>query len=114
MKHFYLNLLPLKKLSVHGNEKKTLLALFAFSFLTIVATAQTQPITQYVLFAGAGGAGTAVPPSPGYTVQLASGASVQGGIIGSVVLVNTTGNATVSGTVNSGGKVTFGNNNTII
>src|SRR4051812_35937839 len=81
-------------------RKRTICFLSAMLFFGSIANAQSQ-ISQYVLFGST-------------SVVLASGSSVQGGKVGSSALISTTGSATFTGDLNSGGKVTFGNNNTVI
>ncbi|HOS48933.1 MAG TPA: S8 family serine peptidase, partial [Bacteroidia bacterium] len=73
-------------------------------------------ITNYVLFSGNGtvpGATSSVPASPGYAVQLFSSTTINGGWIGSNVLVKSTGSSTMTGSIRSGGTVVLANSNTI-
>ncbi len=87
------------------------------SLLSIHAGAQQLNITDFVLFGGngncPGGPGQSVAPSPGCAVQLGSSTSIQGGSIGSYTLVKSTGNATVTGNIYSGGTVVLANSNTV-
>ncbi len=75
--------------------------------------AQTLPISNYVLFSGAGGAGTTTPPSPGYGVHLGSPCIVVNGSVGSNRLVKTSGSGNFGGNINSGGTIILSGSNTV-
>src|SRR5262245_48532857 len=88
-------------------------SIFLGIFCSVTQFASAQ-LTDYVVYAGAGSTGSAAPPSPGFAVILASGTAINGGKIGSQVLINSTGSSTITGILQSGGKITLSNNNTII
>ena len=81
--------------------------------LTINVDAQTLPISDFVLFSSNGGAGTTIPPSPGYGVQLGSATTITGGSIGSKKLMKTTGTSTITGNIFSLGTVVLANSNSV-
>ncbi|HRH34623.1 MAG TPA: hypothetical protein PKY12_06165, partial [Catalimonadaceae bacterium] len=76
---------------------------------------QTQQLqmSDFVLFSGAGGPGTATCSSPGYAVQLGSSSNVNGGTIGSFNLIKTTGTVSITGNVFSKGTITLANSNSV-
>ena len=85
--------------------------------LSFQAGAQQLNISDFVLFGGNGncpsGSGQATPPSPGCALQIGSSTSIQGGSIGSFNLVKSTGTASVTGNIYSGGTVVLANSNTV-
>ena len=95
--------------------------LLCLAFLCSVALpfssfAQVQNLNDYVLFAGNGtvpGTPCTNPGSPGFAVQLSSSTTVNGGILGSYVLVKTTGTSTITGSIRSSKFVILSNNNTV-
>ncbi len=76
---------------------------------------QPQPLqmSDFVLFSGIGGQGTASCYSPGYAVQIGPASTISGGSIGSLRLVNTTGPVTVTGNVFSKGTILLGKSNVV-
>ncbi|MBP6513208.1 MAG: hypothetical protein KA347_11095, partial [Bacteroidia bacterium] len=77
---------------------------------------QLQNLNDYVLFAGNGtvpGQTCSNPASPGFAVQLSSSTTINGGTIGSYVLVKTTGSSTITGSIRSGNDVILSNSNTV-
>ncbi|MBK9637055.1 MAG: hypothetical protein IPO63_04285 [Bacteroidetes bacterium] len=77
---------------------------------------QVQNLNDYVLFAGNGtvpGQSCANPASPGYAVQLSSSTTINGGTVGSYVLVKTTGSSSITGTIRSGNDVILSSSNTV-
>src|SRR6185436_16301450 len=100
-----------------GGLRSFLFAAWIGAFFFLLANlmqVKAQQITNYVLFAGSGGTGTTPPPSGGYCVQLASGAAVNSGGVGSYKSVITTGGATITGNVHARGGISLSNNNTVI
>jgi len=92
------------------------LFLFATWFAPLIGfsqQAQPLPMSDFVLFSGAGGPGTSPAVSPGYAVQLGSTSNIHGGSIGSLKLVKSTGNLIISGNVFSQGKIELANGNTV-
>jgi hypothetical protein len=73
---------------------------------------QTQ-IRDYVIFSGNGGPGTVAPPTPGYGTFIGSSITINGGSIGSLSLVQSTGNSFFSTNIYSAEKVIISNSNVI-
>lgn len=91
-----------------------LLFLFLLPAAVVIAQQVPQPkMSDFVLFSGAGGPGTATCYSPGYAVQIGSGSTVSGGTIGSLKLIYTTGPVTVTGNVFSNGTIVLANSNVV-
>ena len=67
------------------------------------------PMSGFVVFSGAGGPGTSPVLSPGYGVQISSSANINGGSIGSLKLVKSTGNFTINGNIYSKGTISLVN-----
>jgi Subtilase family/Secretion system C-terminal sorting domain/MBG domain (YGX type) len=91
----------------------SLFLLFIFSSLCDSLKAQQLTISDFAMFSGNGGAGTTVPSSPGYGVQIGSSITINGGSVGSYTLVQTTGNAAINANIYSGGKVSITNSNIV-
>src|SRR5258706_2753951 len=89
------------------------IAAVLFSLATSNSNAQVTTISDYVMFSGNGGVGTTAPGSAGYGVIFGSSSTITGGIIGSNVLVQTTGGATLTSNIYSGGKVILANGNSV-
>ena len=83
------------------------------SFTGFSQQTQPLPMSDFVLFSGAGGPGTANCYSPGYAVQIGSASTVNGGTIGSLKLVKTTGNVSVTGNIFSKGTIVLANSNSV-
>jgi len=82
----------------------------------VPSSAQQLRISDFVLFAGNGsvaGSQSPVPSGPGYAVQLSSSTTINGGRIGSAVLVKTTGNSAITGSIHSKGRVELANSNLV-
>ncbi|MFM7901081.1 MAG: hypothetical protein ACKPAD_03760, partial [Bacteroidota bacterium] len=77
------------------------------------ANSQSLQMTDFVLFAGDGTnpQALAVPPTPGYGVSIGTSNTINGGNVGSRVLVKTSGN--ITGNVRSGQRVEFANSITM-
>jgi hypothetical protein len=71
------------------------------------------PMSEFVVFSGAGGPGTSPVASPGYGVQVSSSSNISGGSIGSHKLVKSTGNFTITGNIYSKGTISLVNGNQI-
>jgi cytoskeletal protein CcmA (bactofilin family) len=91
------------------------LAVVGILIPTITKGQQAQPLqmSDFVLFAGAGGPGTSSCNSPGNAVQIASSSTVTGGSVGSLKLIKTTGTVTITGNVHSKGTVSLANSNCV-
>lgn len=87
---------------------KALLAISAI-FTTSILNAQTTRISDYVIFGGS----PANSAQPSCGVQLGSSTTITGGSIGSYAQVSSTGNASFSSNLFSGGSITLANSNTI-
>lgn len=72
--------------------------------------AQSLPISDFVLFAG-NSAG--FPGGPGYGVHLGSSNTIQGGTVGSYVIVKSTGSTTLNASVRSAGAIEFASSHTM-
>lgn len=71
-------------------------------FIASHVTAQQSQITDFVLFSGNGtGAGCSTPTAPGAGVQIGCNSTINGGDIGSLKLLQTTGSATISGNMHA-------------
>jgi hypothetical protein len=85
------------------------LGLIAFG----TALGQAQPeqleMSRFVIFSGVGLQGSTVPTGPGYGVQLGSSANINGGSVGSLKLVKTTGNVNITGNIFSKGTIVLAN-----
>ena len=75
----------------------------------VVAQGPELKMSDLVVASGAGGPGTTTPTGPGYAVQLASSVNINGGSIGSLKLVKTTGTANIIGNVYSKGTIVLAN-----
>ena len=82
-------------------------------FLPFYGNSQQIPISDFVLFSGAGGPKTSLVISPGYAVQLGSSSNVNGGIIGSLRLIKSTGTVSITGNVFSNGTIELTNSNSV-
>ncbi len=96
----------MRLISTLRNIKANLIIILLGLFCSHGLQAQQTTMKDYVLFGGNSTYAT------GY-VQLGSSSNIQGGSIGSYKLVKTTGNATVSANVFSGGTVSLFNSNII-
>ena len=101
--------------SINNRTTRTGLAFTFILFLlsTLTTFAQTLQMSDFVLFGGNGGTGTTTPASPGYGVQLGSSTTVNGGSVGSLKLVKSTGNSSITGNIYSVGTVVLNNSNTV-
>jgi len=95
------------------NFHKLVLLLFLIPTLAVAQQTQQLQMSDFVLFSGAGGPGTATCSSPGYAVQLGSSSNVNGGTIGSFNLIKTTGTVSITGNVFSKGTITLANSNSV-
>lgn len=94
--------------------KRVQLFLFAIVFFGASHSyAQTNTLSQYVLFSGNGGAGTTVPASPGYGIHLGSPCVINSGNVGSYKLVKTLGSGIFGGNINSGGSIILSTSNSV-
>ena len=91
----------------------SLLALFLSASIGFAQQSPQLQMSDFVLFSGAGGPGTANCYSPGYAVQIGSSSTINGGTIGSLKLIYTTGPVTVTGNVFSKGTIELANNNVV-
>lgn len=89
------------------------LAMLCAALMASTVQAQVTQITDYAMFSGNGGPGTTNPGASGYGVILGSSTNINGGNIGSYALVQTTGGASFSGNIYSGGKVILANGNSV-
>ncbi|MFM2136255.1 MAG: hypothetical protein RL021_1655, partial [Bacteroidota bacterium] len=90
-----------------------LLMIFLFATLSRIG-AQSLQITDFAIYGGQRNAtGVTTPAAPGYGVVFNSSTSMQGGNIGSEVLIQTTGNSGFGANLLSGGTVSLNNSNTI-
>ena len=95
---------------------------FRFPFLAIVFFVSTLPLlgqnpqpamSDFVLFSGAGGPGTGQCYSPGYGVIIGSSSTINGGAVGSLKLIKTTGPVSITGNVFSRGTISLANSNLV-
>ncbi|MFM2208234.1 MAG: hypothetical protein RL213_2209, partial [Bacteroidota bacterium] len=91
------------------------LKIVVLSFGTVsFASAQSLQITNFAIYGGQRNAvGVTAPAAPGYGVVFNSSTSMQGGNIGSEVLIQTTGNSGFGANLLSGGTVSLNNSNTV-
>ena len=75
------------------------LSLIISCSLNVVAQNEQLQISDFAVFAGAGLQGATVPTGPGYAVQLGSSSNINGGSVGSLKLVKTTGTTNITGNV---------------
>ncbi|MEY4594061.1 MAG: hypothetical protein RIQ47_471, partial [Bacteroidota bacterium] len=100
-------------------KSKSLFSISSFALaLTLIvslsANAQSPLITDFSIFGGqTNTTGVTTPASPGLGVVLSSSTSVPSGLVGSYVLVQSTGNSTINGSIYSNGRVTLANSNVI-
>jgi len=87
--------------------------LFSITAGSVIAQSPQLKMSDFVLFSGSGGPNTTSPTGPGYAVQLGSSANINGGSIGSYKLVQTTGNANITGNIYSQGRIILANGNSI-
>ncbi|MEP7080605.1 MAG: hypothetical protein ABI784_07740, partial [Ginsengibacter sp.] len=87
--------------------------IIAFLFCIQASFAQQTKISDYVIFGGKVAGGQTTPAYPGYGVQLSSSIDIEGGIIGSYNLVQSTGSLTLGANVYSGGAIQLANSNTV-
>ena len=95
--------------------KSKLIALLALFFLAIKSDAQQLKITDFVLFGGQNNLSSKCtnPPSPGYSVTLASSVNITNGRIGSYKLITSAGNGILNNSLNSGGTINLANDNKV-
>ncbi len=75
-------------------------------FLPLFLNAQQLKITDFALFGGSG-------LCPSCTVNIGTSSSITGGSIGSYHLIQSTGNASITGNIYSGGTIILANGNTV-
>ncbi len=85
------------------------LSLVAFQTAFGQAQQDALEMKHFVIFSGVGVPGSTTPTAPGYAVQLGSSANINGGSIGSLKLVKTTGNVNIIGNIFSQGTIVLAN-----
>src|SRR5436190_6877792 len=81
----------------------------AMTFLFSGGVTFAQSYKDYVMLSGDGGPGTTNPGGDGYGVIFGGNTIINGGNVGSYVLVKSTSGATVSANINSRGRVILSN-----
>src|SRR5690349_10655297 len=95
---------------------KGFIALLLTVFFISNIKSQQLKITDFVLFGGQSKSSSIKctnPGSPGYSVNISSATSINGGRIGSYNLIQSNGTTTLNCTLNSGGIISLGNSNKI-
>ncbi|PWT78808.1 MAG: hypothetical protein C5B59_01055, partial [Bacteroidetes bacterium] len=104
-------------LSISSHRKTSLLkvTLIALLFLPFYSQSQQLSITDFAIMGGSATPqpGASTPAVPGRAVQLGSSTNIQGGAVGSFILVTTTGNTVINANVYSNGTVQLTNSNTV-
>ncbi|HNQ13766.1 MAG TPA: hypothetical protein PKM16_11220, partial [Bacteroidia bacterium] len=97
------------------NRIVSCLSLVTFLIFLSVAqlSAQVLQMSDFVLFTGPGGQGTTNPLSPGPGVHMKYNNTIQGGMIGSHVLIKTTGSVLINADMHSLNKMFLKNGNQI-
>ena len=93
-------------------RNKIFKALLPLCFIAFKVNAQQLKISDFVLFGGqstTSATGITTPASPGFAVNIASSATITNGRIGSNNLIRSTGNSTLSCSLNSGGTLNLAN-----
>src|SRR6478735_9261589 len=93
-------------------RNKIFKALLPLCFIAFKVNAQQLKISDFVLFGGqstTSATGITTPASPGFAVNIASSATITNGRIGSNNLIRSTGNSTLSCSLNSSGTINLAN-----
>src|SRR4051794_33801302 len=91
---------------------KIVKALLPFCFIAFKLNAQQLKVSDFVLFGGqstTSATGITPPASPGFAVNIASSATITNGRIGSYTLIKSTGNTSLTCSLNSGGTINLAN-----
>jgi hypothetical protein len=104
----------MRQISTSGKVWSVIFLILQFFFSGVAISQQTN-ISDYVIF---GGTNSVLPGqqscnTPGYGVIFGASSNIQGGSIGSYKLIQSTGTASVTSNIFSGGTVVLANSNTV-